>query len=322
MRSLRPFRNPDPPALAALWDRALPRSGAVRPLDAHEFDNAVISKLGFDADGLIVAENASGVVGFVHAGFGPREPFGPCRELDHTMGTIAMLVVSPDIDDPDLGPALLEAAESYLKRRGAQVIYAGGQTPLNPFYWGVYGGSEFSGILAGHRAFVKSVEVAGYRPVGSTILYEADLGDSSAIRDPKGVILRRQTILEVEEDAALDGWWQAAALGELRPNRFRLLRRADNALLASATTWEMLGFPPDPTSASRIGLIDLEVPLEHRRKGYGRHLVAEILRKAQAEWVEVVSVQTSESNIPARRLYESLRFDPRDTSILYRKATN
>ncbi len=64
-----------------------------------------------------------------------------------------MLVVDPDRDDEALERGLIETAEAYLRERGASVIYAGGQAPVNPFYWGIYGGSECAGILSSHVAF-------------------------------------------------------------------------------------------------------------------------------------------------------------------------
>jgi ribosomal protein S18 acetylase RimI-like enzyme len=69
----------------------------------------------------------------------------------------------------------------------------------------------------------------------------------------------------------------------------------------------------------RIGLLDVEVDPRHRRKGYGRHLVAEILRQARTDLVSLVAVQTAATNAAALALYESLHFDPVETSILYRK---
>jgi hypothetical protein len=64
-----------------------------------------------------------------------------------------MLVVEPGLDDPELIPGLLGAAERYLRARGAQVVYAGSLFPLNPFYWGLSGGSEGAGVLSSQEAF-------------------------------------------------------------------------------------------------------------------------------------------------------------------------
>jgi ribosomal protein S18 acetylase RimI-like enzyme len=132
-------------------------------------------------------------------------------------------------------------------------------------------------------------------------------------------LIRRQARVEVVEDGLPGNWWDALAIGEYRPTRYRLLSRADETELAHATTWDMTWFGRGDGRV-RIGLIDLEVDPRHRRKGYGRHLVAEILRQARTDHVACVAVQTAATNAPALALYESLHFDPVETSILYRKA--
>ena len=50
---------------------------------------------------------------------------------------------------------------------------------------------------------------------------------------------------------------------------------------------------------TRIGLINLEVAPEHRRKGFGRFLVSEILRRARDNMIAAVAVATSAANQPA-----------------------
>jgi len=197
--NFRTFRNGDAPALADLWNRGVPDSGAARPLTGHEFDCHVISKTTFDARGLIVAERQGRIIGFAHAGFGPDEPVGAPYRMNYELGTIAMLVVEPGPQDEELETGLVHAAEHYLRHRGAKVIYAGGQSPLNPFYWGLYGGSEFAGILSSHREFLRAVVRAGYESVSETVLMEADL-DRPEVRDPRSPLIRRVARVEVVED--------------------------------------------------------------------------------------------------------------------------
>ena len=93
-------------------------------------------------------------------------------------------------------------------------------------------------------------------------------------------------------------WWEGLAIGEFRPTRYRLLSKVDNSELAHATTWDMAWFGRDD-GQNRLGLLDLEVDARHRRKGYGRHLVAEILRQARNDTVTIVAVQTNANNSPA-----------------------
>ena len=196
------------------------------------------------------------------------------------------------------------------------MVYAGGQYPLNPFYWGVYGGSEWSGILDSHVAFLRAVGRAGYKPVSTSVLLEADLSRPEP-RDPRGFLLRRQTRVEVVEDALPATWWHALAVGDFRPTSYRLVSKDTDFEFARASTWDMTWFGRRDGRA-RIGLIDMEVHVDHRRKGYGRHLVNEILRLARAQATAAVDVQTRSTNLPALALYQSLGFEPVETSTLFR----
>jgi ribosomal protein S18 acetylase RimI-like enzyme len=285
-------------------------------LQGHEFDAHVIERPYFDSEGLIVAERDGRLVGFAHAGFGPDDPVGRPNVLDRTLGTIAMLVVEPGPEDPELEQGLITRAESYLRRRGASVLFAGGMLPLNPFYWGVYGGSEWAGVLAAHKSFHRAVIRGRYEPVGTTVLFEADLSCPEP-RDPRTTLLRRQVRVEITEDVLPSHWWEALAIGEFRPTRYRLLLKTDETELARATTWDMAWFGR-LDGVSRIGLIAVEVAEGNRRKGFGRHLINEILRQARGELVGAVAVQTSSTNLPALALYESLGFRRVEETTIYR----
>ena len=71
-------------------------------------------------------------------------------------------------------------------------------------------------------------------------------------------------------------------------------------------------------SRSRIGLITLEVRADHRRKGFGRFLVTEILRLARENHVDLVEVGTSATNAPALSLYNSLGFHQAEEATCFR----
>jgi ribosomal protein S18 acetylase RimI-like enzyme len=314
----RPFRNTDPPALARLWNRAIPETGTARPLRPHELDSHAFGRVNFDAAGLIIAETDGRIVGFAHAGFGPDTPVDPARplELNHEIGTVAMLVVEPEQRDPELVAGLISEAENYLRKRGAKVVYAGGQFPLNPFYWGIYGGTEGSGVLSGHQPFSGALAARGYQPASTTVLLEADLSVPEP-RDPRGVLIRRQAQLEFQDDALPDHWWQGLALGDFQLMNVRLVSRSDRAPLGMAQAWDMSWFGRGD-SRSRIGLISLEVSAAHRRKGYGRFLVSEILRRARENHVDLVAVQTAATNAPALALYASLGFKQIEEATCFR----
>ena len=318
MTRFRSYRNSDSPALVKLWNQVVPEALAARPLQVHELDAHAFSSGCFDRDGLIVAECDHRIVGYVHAGFGPDQPIESTApfELDRSMGTIALLIVEPGLADSEISRGLIVEAERYLRSRGAKVLYAGGQFPINPFYWGLYGGSEGSGVLSSHPEFPQALTALGYEPVSVTVFLEFKVAEAES-RDPRDVLIRRQTQLDFQEDALPANWWENQALSELHLARFRLLARSDDAELARATTWDMSSFGRGD-GLSRIGMIGVEVALQHRRKGYGRYLVSEVIRWARDHAVALVEVQTSSTNGPALSLYDSLGFQAIEQSTLYR----
>jgi hypothetical protein len=196
-------------------------------LDAHAW-GAVI----FEAAGLIVAERDGRIV--IRArGFGPERRWPP-PTVPALPRAGTTLLIEPT-DDPELVPSLLAAAEHYLRARGAKVVYARALFPLNPFYWGLYGGSEGSGVLSGHEPFHRALIDLGYEPVGSTVLLEADLSRPEP-RDPRASLIRRQAQLEFREDAPPEHWWEGLALGEFSLTDVRLLTKSDGT-----ARWRRLG---------------------------------------------------------------------------------
>jgi ribosomal protein S18 acetylase RimI-like enzyme len=314
----RSFRNSDPPSLVRLWNQAVPSSGCVRPLRVHELDTHALGPVNFESAGLIVAERDERIVAFVHAGFGPDLPVNSALpfELCHQMGAIAMLVVEPGLDDPGLASGLIDAAQNYLRSRGAKVLYGGGLFPINPFYWGIYGGSEGAGVLSGHQRFQSALVERGFEPVSTTVLLEADLAIQER-RDPRTAVIRRLTNVEFLDDALPTDWWQNLALGDFQLVSARLLLKADGTQVAQAQAWDMSWFGRED-GRTRIGLINVDVPHEHRRNGYARFLVSEILRRARESLVASVTVASSTENKAALALYASLGFQPVDEATLYR----
>jgi ribosomal protein S18 acetylase RimI-like enzyme len=283
----------------------------------HELDDQAFGSVCFDRKGLTVAESDGRIVGFVHAGFGPDIPVDttPPFSLDRSLGTIALLVVEPNAD-PGVAHGLVLEAERYLRSCGATVLYAGGQFPLNPFYWGLYGGSEGAGIPAAHLGFPESLAVMGYEPVSTLVALEFDLAKTEP-RDPRATLIRRQTRIDMEEDALPAHWWENLALSEFHLARFRLQSRTDGTELASATSWDMSWFGRHD-GRTRLGLIGVEVSAAQRRKGFGRYLICEVLRDARERGFGLVEVQTAATNESAIALYQSTGFEPIEQSTVYR----
>ncbi len=314
----RPYRNGDSPALADLWNRCLAARPTTRPLSSHEFDALIPGKLGFDREGLIVAELDDRLVGYVHAGFGPIDPHGPSRAMDTSLGAILVLVIDESLAGLGEAKALFHEAETYLEKRGAQVLYAGGQYPLNPFYWGLYGGSEYSGILGNDALFLDVIRAAGYQAVGESIVLESSLAGPEP-RDTRSALVRRHHRVEIEADVLFPAWWDSLCLGLFRPTRLRLVDRITEQAHATLWTWECITELQPDQRRMTTGLVNLEVDPTHRRRGFARYLIQEAWKNAQKQLCDVLSVQTSITNLPALGLYHSMGFTEVGRSTLFRR---
>lgn len=313
----RPFRNTDLPALADIWrSRSLER-GLAQPMSAALFEQLVLSKPYFDRHGLIVAVDGERPIGFVHGAFGPSEDE---RTVSHEFGVICMLLVHPDYRKLGIGSALLLQSEEYLRERGAKVLYAGGIRPLNPFYLGLYGGSELPGVLDSDADAQRRYESAGYQAIDRVVIMHRDLSNFRPIVDRQQMQLRRTTRVEIAADPCSRTWWEACTIGCFDRTSFELFPRDANERLATVTFWNM-----EARSISwgvyTVGLVDLEVAESHRRQGLATFLLGEAFRQLAAHQVSLVEVQTMERNKPAIALYERLGFNIVDRGSVYRKNT-
>ncbi len=300
-----------------LWNQSVPALASARPLLVHELDVHAFGSVFFDREGLIIAERDGRPVGFIHAGFGADEPAAErpfAASLD--MGVVAMLAVAPSPDAPKVAEALVVEAERYLRSRGAKVLYGGGQLPLNPFYWGLYGGAEASGVPSSHALFSSALSGLGYQPVSTTVHLHYDLGQEET-RDPRAPLLRRQAVADFDEEPVPTDWWENIALTDFHLTHVRLDSRADGLELAHARTWDMSWFSREDGKV-RIGVFGVEVAASHRGRGYGRFLLAEILRHAREHGFDRAEVQTLADNEPALAFYQALGFEPVEQSTVFR----
>ncbi|MBI3464630.1 MAG: GNAT family N-acetyltransferase [Planctomycetes bacterium] len=311
----RPFRNADPPALVSVWNASQLGRGALKPLGVEELESLVLAKPYFEPDGLIVACHDERPIGFVHAGFGADEPEAGLR---CDTGVIAAISVVPPWRRRGVGRELLARAEQYLLQRGAKVLYAGGMRPLNPFYLGLYGGSELPGFLESDPAARPFFEACGYREADRCLVLHRDLQQRVTIFDTRFPRLRRMFRLEADAGNANPAWWCACVMGPFDQWRLRLLL-PEGETAAEAVCWEMAGF--SRTWGRRaVGLIGFQVAPAHRRQGLGKLLLSELLIRLREEGVQLVEVQTMQRNQPALGLYHSLGFEQVDLGVIYRRA--
>jgi len=314
----RSFRNTDPPALVEIWNDAFNGRGAVHLRHSTPLEHYVFAKPYFDPAGLILAvENGLGV-GFIHAGFGANEnDTAPSLAA----GVTCMLGIRPRYRRQGIGSELLHRAEEYLRSRGATALYAGPIRPLNPFYLGLYGGSELPGFLASDEAAGPFFKKHGYRVCQTSLVFQRRLDKPVNVADGRFAAYRNRFDLRITPRKGAGSWWQEATMGLVEPFDFRLEDKQSGQLVAQTSVWEMEGFSWRWNQPS-VGLTDLVVRPELRRQGLGKFLLAQMLRYLQEQFFGLVEVQTLEQNEAAVKLYRSVGFEQVDVGHAFRRADN
>src|SRR6516225_787996 len=168
--------------MAHVWNAACTGRGAVQLRHSSPLEHFVFAKPYFDPAGLILASDGAAPVGIAHAGFGAT-PEGD--KLSTAKGVICLVGVVPSHRRRGIGSELLRRCEDYLRRRGAKELYAGGMTPLNPFYLGVYGGSNSPGFLMSEPAAEPFLARHSYRPQELCQVFHLKLNHLYNVVDPR-----------------------------------------------------------------------------------------------------------------------------------------
>lgn len=313
----RTFRNTDPPLLTALWQTRAGQRGFRQSITVDLFEQLVFAKLYFDYRGLILAFDDDRLLGFAHAGFGPNEH---SHGVSTQLGVTAMILVRPDCEHPDVPKGLLERSESYLRERGAKVLYGGGIQPLNPFYLGMYGGSELPGILQSDHLAQQLYRSGGYTEIDQTYVFHHDLNDFEAPIDRRQMQVRRQMLVEVTEDPPPSTWWEASTLGEFDLTRFDVIPRSGGPPIASVLFRSM---EPTGTVATlrEMGLVEFHVEESFRRRGVAVFLMSEAFRQFLRQGVVLVEAQCMCHNAAAIGLYEKLGFQKVNQGSVFRRSS-
>ena len=315
MIEYRTFRNADPPRILQLWNRSAETRGFGRPNGCDSFETSVFSKPYFDPKGLLLAFDGDLLVGMCHVGFGCDEAQ---QGIDRSMGVLCVLLVDPDFRHRGIGSELLRCGQAYLRESGSGVQYAGGLHPLNPFYFGLYGGSEMPGILESDVEMTRFVGRHGYVDADCCLVYQMLLDELSPLSDLRTPLLRRQVELTVDGNMPpMLSRWQACTMGPLTILRYEMVDRATREPIGSALAWEMDSFGRAWRLPS-AGLTNVEIVESRRRQGYGRLLLHSILKHLQAQRIGLIEVQTMQRNNAACGLYETLGFAQVDRGHVYR----
>ncbi|MCE5302485.1 MAG: GNAT family N-acetyltransferase [Planctomycetaceae bacterium] len=304
MLTYRTFKNFDPPTLASLWRSRAGQPGLWQPVSPDLLEQLVFAKLYFDYQGLWLASEDGQTVGFAHAGFGPN---ADRTGVSTDAGVICLALLQPGPAEAEVADGLFDRCEQYLRQRGARTIQGGGVAPRNPFYTGLYGGSELPGVLDSDATVRSALAARGYREVEQVVLLQRDLNGFEALIDRRQMQIRRQTIVEVTIDAPTQTWWDACTVGEFDLTRFDLVPRTGDEPIASATFRSME--PSGTTSAGRaVGLINITVAEPYRRRGLAIFLLSEAFRQFLRLGITQVDAQLPKNDSVLPAMFQKLGF--------------
>jgi len=232
--TIRGYRPNDQETLLDLWEAALPLDA----IDAAAFRRRVLADPNVDSDWLLVADDGSGLLGFLLAII-RREPL-PGVGLEPERGWITAFGVRPDARRRGIGTALLDAALGLFAAAGRQTVSI---APYVPGYFvpGVDEAAYGEGLAYLLR---RGFEVVS-RPLSMDAnLVTFDFGPYAARRAAlagRGIEVRG---LRVEETPALLGFLAASQPADWLRAARDLLARPDGheQIIVAVAAGEVLGY--------------------------------------------------------------------------------
>jgi ribosomal protein S18 acetylase RimI-like enzyme len=192
--------------------------------------------------------------------------------------------------------------------------------PLNPFYLGLYGGSESAGFLDSDAAAEPFLARHGYARWDSALVLHRLLDGPVEVVDARFVSARRRFDLVAGPRRGSGSWWRESVLGPIDLLDVRLVEKGGGRAAAQTAAWDMAGFS-QRWQVPAVGIIDLEVREDLRRQGLARFVLASLLRHIQEQFPGpvLIEVQARERNEAAGGLYRGLGFRQADVGRIYRK---
>ncbi len=311
----RNFKNSDPPKLVRLWHQCQFGRGAASGFTVDAFETLVFSQPYFRRDGLIFAVDGDTMIGFIHAGFGASDDEST---LSLERGAICALGVRPDNRKEGVGRELVKRAEEFLQSQGATGITAGASPPHNPFYLGIYGGSQPSGFLETDMSVKPFFESLGYQDAEQHLVYQRNLESS----DPMNMKLmqnRRKLKMAIRvpsQDSVT--WWWTCRFGRLDSLMFQLSDKSSGEAVA---TVGVIGLDLYRAKWNRqaVGLTNLWVKESERGKGYGQTLLIEVCRRLRDERVTTAEIHAPADNEAMNGAAKAAGFRHVDTGHVFKK---
>jgi ribosomal protein S18 acetylase RimI-like enzyme len=309
----RKFRNQDAPGMTEVWNEALTGRGAPRLRHSSLLENYVFSKSYFEPAGLLIALDDTKIVGFAHAGFGPS---ADGAALDRSTGVMSLLAVRPAYQRHGVGSDLLKQSENFLSQAGATTLLAGGVWPTAPFYFGLYGGASYSGLLRSDPAGHPFLQKHGYVAGASKAVFQRNLTEPLVVVDGRFAALRKRCEVRIKPRTGVSTWFEECVLGSVELFEFVLEERVTQKPLACITVWEMDGIGYE-WQMPAIGIVDMVVQPGLRKQAMGKFLLYQMLRYLQEQFFGTAEVHIDSSNTPALDMARKFGFAQVDEAIAY-----
>jgi len=284
--------------------------GHSSPLEYHVF-----AKPYFDPAGFTLAFDDQMLVGYAHAGFGPNADESA---LSTESGVLCAIGVKPTHRRRGIGSELLSRSEAYLAGRGAKTLRAGLRYPLNPFYFGLYGGADLPGFLATDALADPFLVKHGYHVDDTTLVLQRRLDRAVNVADGRFANLRRLYDIQIVPRPGISTWWEECTLGPTELLACCLEDKASHQVVARVDLWEMEGFRWR-WNESPAGLLHLHVAPELRRQGLAKFLLSQVMRWLQDQYFNLVEIQVPAGNEAATKLVRGLAFEQVDIGRTYVK---
>lgn len=287
-------------------------------MSAALWEEYVLSKTYFDAEGLIVATDGARPIGFVHAGFGPNEQGD---QLDRTHGVISRLLCGPHADHGAVMNELLSAGEHYLLHRGARDVSVGNGDPLGPFYLGLYGSSLQVGVLQSDPAQLEFYCRHDYEPSGERIVLQKPLSGYRCPVDRDQVKHRKLYEVSENHDPLGQTWWEACTTSHLERNSFQLTPKCGGVPVAAAVTAHLqpLGCAWGVQTA---GFESVTALSEAWHNGTALLLIAEATKALQCQGVMLMEAVVDDVASPLAQILATLGFKEVDRGVVLKKRLN
>jgi GNAT superfamily N-acetyltransferase len=139
------------------------------------------------------------------------------------------------------------------------------------------------------------------------------------LADGRFPTLRQQFEVSVNSQPGPAPWWQECVQGPIELIEFRLDDKQTGQPWARTSVWDMEGFSWRWNQPA-VGLVDVQVLPDRRRRGLAKFLLFNLLRYLQDQFFGAVEVHAEPKNEPAIKLFQGLGFRPVDVGKLYLKS--